>query len=352
MKGDAVLQNTDENMSFTEEVGIDLGTANVLIYVEGKGIVLQEPSVVAINRDTNEILAVGSEAQRMIGRTPGNISAIRPLKDGVISDYDVTERMLQYFIKKTCVNRLIKPRIIVCVPSGVTEVEKRAVKEAALQAGGRAVYLIEEPVAAAIGAGIEIAAPEGIMVIDIGGGTTDIAVISMGGIVTSKSVKIAGDKLDDHIVKYMRREYNIFIGERMAEKLKCQIGMAHPGEESLTTLCKGRDLVSGLPRTVEVSSEEILRALEEPLDVICEAVHSVLEKTPPELAADVGESGIVITGGGAFLRGIARRIEDRTGIRTMVADEADFCVAKGTGEALKYIDVISRNSLNRRETYI
>lgn len=340
-------------MSFTEEVGIDLGTANVLIYIDGKGIVLQEPSVVAINRDTNEILAVGSEAKRMIGRTPGNISAVRPLREGVISDYDVTERMLQYFIKKTCGgSRFIKPRIIVCVPSGVTEVEKRAVKEAALQAGGRAVYLIEEPVAAAIGAGIDITVPEGIMVIDIGGGTTDIAVISMGGIVTSKSVKIAGDKLDDHIIKYMRKAHNIFIGERMAEKLKCQIGTAHPGEESLKTLCKGRDLVSGLPRTVEVSSEEILQALEEPLDVICEAVHNVLEKTPPELAADVGEAGIVITGGGAFLRGLARRIEERTGIRTTVADEADFCVAKGTGEALKYIDVISRNSLNRRETYI
>lgn len=340
-------------MSFTEEVGIDLGTANVLIYMEGKGIVLQEPSVVAINRDTNEILAVGSEARRMIGRTPGNISAIRPLREGVISDYDVTERMLQYFIRKTCGgSRFLKPRIIVCVPSGVTEVEKRAVKEAALQAGGRAVYLIEEPVAAAIGAGIDITAPEGIMVIDIGGGTTDIAVISMGGIVTSKSVKIAGDKFDDHIIRYMRKAYNLYIGERMAEKLKCLIGVAHPDEELQKTSCKGRDLVTGLPRTVEVTSEEILEALEEPLDVICEAVHNVLEKTPPELAADVGESGIVITGGGAYLRGLDRRIQERTGITTMIADEADSCVAKGTGESLKYIDMISRNSLNRRETYI
>lgn len=340
-------------MSFTEEVGIDLGTANVLIYMEGKGIVLQEPSVVAINRDTNEILAVGSEARRMIGRTPGNISAIRPLREGVISDYDVTERMLQYFIRKTCGgSRFIKPRIIVCVPSGVTEVEKRAVKEAALQAGGRAVYLIEEPVAAAIGAGIDITAPEGIMVIDIGGGTTDIAVISMGGIVTSKSVKIAGDKFDDHIIRYMRKAYNLYIGERMAEKLKCLIGVAHPDEELQRTSCKGRDLVTGLPRTVEVTSEEILEALEEPLDVICEAVHNVLEKTPPELAADVGESGIVITGGGAYLRGLDKRIQERTGITTMIADEADSCVARGTGESLKYIDMISRNSLNRRETYI
>ena len=340
-------------MAFYEEVGIDLGTANVLIYVDGKGIVLQEPSVVAINRDTNEVLAVGSEARRMIGRTPGNISAIRPLREGVISDYDVTEKMLQYFIKKVCGgSRFFKPRLVVCVPSGVTEVEKRAVKEAALQAGGRAVYLIEEPVAAAIGAGIDITEPEGIMIIDIGGGTTDIAVISMGGIVTSTSVKIAGDKFDEHIVKFMRRKYNLFIGDRMAEKLKRDIGMAFCGEESLRTSCKGRDLVTGLPSTVEVKSDEILEALEEPLEIICEAVHSVLEKTPPELAADVGERGIVITGGGAYLRGLDSLIEERTGIRTIIAEEADSCVARGTGESLRFIDVISRNSLNRRETYI
>lgn len=340
-------------MAFYEEVGIDLGTANVLIYVDGKGIVLQEPSVVAINRDTNEVLAVGSEARRMIGRTPGNISAIRPLREGVISDYDVTEKMLQYFIKKVCGgSRFFKPRLVVCVPSGVTEVEKRAVKEAALQAGGRAVYLIEEPVAAAIGAGIDITEPEGIMIIDIGGGTTDIAVISMGGIVTSTSVKIAGDKFDEHIVKFMRRKYNLFIGDRMAEKLKRDIGMAFCGEESLRTSCKGRDLVTGLPSTVEVNSDEILEALEEPLEIICEAVHSVLEKTPPELAADVGERGIVITGGGAYLRGLDSLIEERTGIRTIIAEEADSCVARGTGESLRFIDVISRNSLNRRETYI
>ena len=340
-------------MVFGEEVGIDLGTANVLIYVDGKGIVLEEPSVVAINRDTNEILAVGSDAKRMIGRTPGNIAAIRPLREGVISDYDVTEKMLQYFIKKTCgSSRFFKPRLVVCVPSGVTEVEKRAVKEAALQAGGRAVYLIEEPVAAAIGAGIDINAPEGIMIIDIGGGTTDIAVISMGGIVSSASVKVAGDRFDDCIVKYRRTKYSLFIGERTAEKLKREVGMAFADEEPLKTLCKGRDLVTGLPRTVEVGSEEVLEALEEPLDVICEATHSVLEKTPPELAADVGEMGIVITGGGAYLRGLDKRIQERTGIRTVVAADADLCVARGTGESLKYIDIISRNSLNRRETYI
>ena len=342
-----------EKMAFTEEVGIDLGTANVLIYVDGKGIVLQEPSVVAINRDTKEILAVGSDAKRMIGRTPGNITAIRPLREGVISDYDVTEKMLQYFIGKTCGgSRFFKPRIIVCVPSGVTEVEKRAVKEAALQAGGRSVYLIEEPVAAAIGAGLDITGPEGIMIIDIGGGTTDIAVISLGGIVTSTSVKIAGDKFDDAIVKYIRKKYGLFIGERMAEKLKKEIGCAYDGEDMYTAVCKGRDLVTGLPRSIEVGSEEILEALEEPLDVICEATHSVLEKTPPELAADVGEYGIMITGGGAYLRGIDKRISSRTGIATRIADDAESCVARGTGESLKYIDIISRNSLNRRETYI
>ncbi len=342
-----------EKMAFTEEVGIDLGTANVLIYVDGKGIVLQEPSVVAINRDTKEILAVGSDAKRMIGRTPGNITAIRPLREGVISDYDVTEKMLQYFIGKTCGgSRFFKPRIIVCVPSGVTEVEKRAVKEAALQAGGRSVYLIEEPVAAAIGAGLDITGPEGIMIIDIGGGTTDIAVISLGGIVTSTSVKIAGDKFDDAIVKYIRKKYSLFIGERMAEKLKKEIGCAYDGEDMYTAVCKGRDLVTGLPRSIEVGSEEILEALKEPLDVICEATHSVLEKTPPELAADVGEYGIMITGGGAYLRGIDKRISSRTGIAARIADDAESCVARGTGESLKYIDIISRNSLNRRETYI
>lgn len=340
-------------MRFSEEVGIDLGTANVLVYVDGKGIVLQEPSVVAINRDTNEILAVGSEAKRMIGRTPGNISAVRPLREGVISDYDVTEKMLQHFIRKTCgTARFFKPRLIVCVPSGVTEVEKRAVKEAAFQAGGKKVYLIEEPVAAAIGAGIDITAPEGVMIIDIGGGTADIAVISMGGIVTSASVKTAGDRFDEYIIKYLRKKHNLFIGERTAETLKKEAGTAFAEKELSSALCKGRDLVTGLPRTVKVTSEEIMEALREPLDEICEAVHNVLEKTPPELAADVGETGITITGGGAYLRGIDKRIEERTGIPVRIAEDAEFCVAKGTGEALKYIDIISKNSLNRRETYI
>ena len=310
-------------------------------------------SLEQLKKDTKEILAIGSEAKRMIGRTPGNIAAIRPLREGVISDYDITERMLQYFIRKTCGgSRIFKPRLIVCVPSGVTEVEKRAVREAALQAGGRSVFLIEEPVAAAIGAGVDITGPEGVMIIDIGGGTTDIAVISMGGIVTSASVKLAGDTFDECIVKYIRKKYRLFIGERTAEQLKKEIGAAFYGETPRKTLCKGRDLVSGLPRTVEVTSAEILEALEEPIDGICEAVHSVLERTPPELAADVGESGIVITGGGAHLRGLERRIQRKTGIRTRIAPDADFCVAKGTGESLKYIDMLRKNSLNRRETYI
>ena len=306
----------------------------------------------AINTDTNEILAVGDDARRMIIRTPGNIAAIRPLKDGVISDYGVTEKMLQYFIRKTCGSRIFKPTLMVCVPSGVTEVEKRAVKEAALQAGGRSVYLIEEPVAAAIGAGIDIAGPEGIMVIDIGGGTTDIAVISMGGIVNSISVKIAGDKFDGAIMKYMRKAHGLLIGERMAEQLKREIGTAYEGEECMTAQCKGRDLVTGLPKTIAVTSDEILEALDESVMVICEATHSVLEQTPPELAADVAENGIIITGGGAYLRGLEKRIYARTGIPTRIAEDAGFCVAKGTGESLKYIDIIKRNHLNRRETYI
>ena len=299
-------------MAFASEVGIDLGTANVLVYIKGKGIVLNEPSVVAINNDTDEILAVGEEARQMLGRTPANIVAIRPLRDGVVSDYDITERMLKYFIRKTCGSgRFFKPRIMVCVPSGVTEVEKRAVREAAEQAGGKDVFLMEEPVAAAIGAGIDISKPDGVMVIDIGGGTTDIAVISLGGIVASSSVKMAGDKFDEAIVKYMRKAHKLYIGERTAEELKMTIGTAFPREEVISRECRGRDLVTGLPKSVEVTSEEIMDALDEPLHEICETVHNVLERTPPELAADISNSGIVVTGGGALLYGIDKRIEDR-----------------------------------------
>ena len=340
-------------MGFASEVGIDLGTANVLVYIKGKGIVLNEPSVVAINNDTDEILAVGEEARQMLGRTPANIVAVRPLRDGVISDYDITERMLKYFIRKTCgTGRFFKPKIMVCVPSGVTEVEKRAVREAATQAGGKDVYLMEEPVAAAIGAGIDISKPDGIMVIDIGGGTTDIAVISLGGIVASTSVKIAGDKFDDAIIKYMRKNHKLYIGERTAEELKLTIGTAFPREETVTKECRGRDLVTGLPKSVDVTSEEMMDALEEPLYAITEAVHNVLERTPPELAADISNSGIIITGGGALLYGIDKRIEERTGIKVITAEDPKSCVAIGTGKALDELEKLEGNSLNRRAPYL
>lgn len=335
------------------EVGIDLGTANVLVYIKNKGIVLEEPSVVAVNQDTDEILAVGEEARQMLGRTPANIVAVKPLRDGVISDYDITEKMLKYFIKKACGSGFFfKPRIMVCVPSGVTEVEKRAVREAATQAGGKNVYLIEEPVAAAIGAGLDIARPDGVMVIDVGGGTTDIAVIALGGIVASASVKVAGDKFDEYIVRYMRKNHKLYIGERTSEDLKKKLGTASPREETITAECRGRDLVSGLPKFVEITSEEIMEALEEPLYTICEAVHSVLEQTPPELAADITSSGIVLTGGGAYLYGLDKRIQARTGMNVRIAENPEQCVAIGTGNALNVIESIESNKLNRREPYL
>ncbi len=340
-------------MGFGTEVGIDLGTANVLVYIKGKGIVMNEPSVVAINKDTDEILAVGEEARQMLGRTPSNIIAVRPLRDGVVSDYDITERMLKYFIKKTCGSgRFFKPKIMICVPSGVTDVEKRAVKEAAQQAGGKDVYLMEEPVAAAIGAGIDISKPDGVMVIDIGGGTTDIAVISLGGIVASTSVKMAGDKFDEAIIKYMRKEHKLYIGERTAEELKLTIGTAFPREEVVVQECRGRDLVTGLPKSVDVTSDEMMNALDEAMQTITEAVHNVLERTPPELAADISNSGIVLTGGGALLYGIDKRIEDRTGIKVNVADDPKSCVAIGTGKALDELKALESNSLNRRAPYV
>lgn len=336
-------------MRFSEEVGIDLGTANVLVYIKGKGIVLQEPSVVAVDEETDEILAVGEEARQMLGRTPANIIALRPLRDGVISDYDVTERMLKYFIKKTCgTGKFFRPRIMVCVPSGVTEVEKRAVREAATQAGGKDVFLMEEPIAAAIGAGLDITRPEGIMVMDIGGGTTDIAVIALGGIVASTSLKVAGDRFDEVIIKYMRKKHKLYIGERTAELLKSTIGTAAPREE-VSMVCSGRDLVTGLPRDVQMTSTEMMEALEEPLHQICEAAHAVLEKTPPELAADISSSGIVLTGGGAMMSGIEARIKQRTGINVRIAEDPMSCVAVGTGKALENMDVIERSDLNRRK---
>lgn len=325
-------------MGFSPDIGIDLGTASVLVYVKGKGIVLQEPSVVAIDTSTNKVLAVGEEAQRMLGRTPGNIVAIRPLKDGVISDYDVTEKMLKHFIEKVTggvgLFRFFKPQIIVCVPSGVTEVEKRAVIDATMEAGARDVFLIEEPIAAAIGAGIEISQPNGSMVVDIGGGTSDVAVISLGGIVVSTSIKIAGDKFDEAIVKYMRKKHSILIGERTAEEIKINIGSAFPRDKEVTMDVRGRNLVSGLPETIKVSSEETLEALRESVAQIADAVHYVLEKTPPELSADISDKGILMTGGGSLLWGLDKLIAKRTGISVYIADDAISCVAKGTGEAL------------------
>ena len=332
-------------MGFSPDIGIDLGTASVLVYVKGKGIVLQEPSVVAIDTSTNKVLAVGEEAQKMLGRTPGNIVAIRPLKDGVISDYDVTEKMLKHFIEKVTggvgLFRFFKPQIIVCVPSGVTEVEKRAVIDATMEAGARDVFLIEEPIAAAIGAGIEISQPNGSMVVDIGGGTSDVAVISLGGIVVSTSIKIAGDKFDEAIVKYMRKKHSILIGERTAEEIKINIGSAFPRDTEVTMDVRGRNLVSGLPETIKVSSEETLEALRESVAQIADAVHYVLEKTPPELSADISDKGILMTGGGSLLWGLDKLIAKRTGISVYIADDAISCVAKGTGEALNSIKVYS-----------
>lgn len=328
-------------MGFRADIGIDLGTASVLVYIRGKGIIMQEPSVVAIDKNTNKILEVGEEARKMLGRTPGNIVAIRPLRDGVISDFDITEKMLKYFIKKATGASLLKPRVIVCVPSGVTEVEKRAVLEASNNAGAKKTYLIEEPVAAAIGAGLDISKPTGNMIIDVGGGTTDIAVISLGGIVVSKSIKIAGDKCDEAIVRYVRKKYNVMIGSRSAEDLKISIGTAFPVEEEKFMEVRGRNLVTGLPKNIMISSTDMLEALEETVTAIADAVHSVFEKTPPELASDISEKGIVMTGGGALIGGLDKLIAKRTGVSTNIAEEAISCVAKGTGKALEHLDTLS-----------
>lgn len=322
---------------FSADIGIDLGTANVLVYIKGKGVVLREPSVVAIDRDNNKILAVGSEARRMLGRTPGNIVAIRPLRQGVISDYTVTEKMLKYFIAKAVGRKIRKPRITVCVPSGVTEVEKRAVEDATYQAGARKVEIIEEPIAAAIGAGIDISKACGSMVVDIGGGTSDIAVISLGGTVTSASIKIAGDNFDEAIVRYMRKKHNLLIGERTAEEIKIKIGTAWKRPEPLQMDVRGRNLITGLPKTITITSEETEEALRETTSKIVEAVHSVLEKTPPELASDIADRGIVLTGGGCLLQGLDQLIESKTGISVITADEALTCVAIGTGKYVEYL---------------
>lgn len=335
-------------MGFFEysDVGIDLGTASVLVYVKGRGIVLREPSVVAIDRMTGRMLAIGDEARRMLGRTPGNIVAIRPLKDGVISNFDVTERMLRYFLRKVIGRKVFfKPRVVVCVPSGVTEVEKRSVIEAADEAGARKTFLIEEPIAAAIGAGIDIGAPYGSMVLDIGGGTTDIAVISLGGAVVSESIKCAGDKFDEAIVRYMRKKHNLLIGERTAEEMKISIGTAYPRKDDVFMDVTGRNLISGLPRTVRAGGNEMMEALDEPIQQISEALHSALERTPPELAADVAENGICMTGGGALLYGLDKLLSDKVKLPCYVAEDAISCVAIGTGKALEDIDRYSAGAI-------
>ena len=323
---------------FGQDIGIDLGTATVIAYVKGKGIVLREPSVVAVDNNTGEVLAVGQEARRMLGRTPGNIVATRPLKDGVISDYTVTEKMMKYFIQKAVGKKTFrKPLVSVCVPSGVTEVEKKAVEDATFQAGARDVKIIEEPIAAAIGAGIDISKPCGNMIVDIGGGTADIAVISLGGTVVSTSIKIAGDDFDEAIVRYMRKKHNLLIGERTAEDIKIKIGTTYPLVEEETMEVRGRNLVTGLPKTVTVTSSETEEALREATSQIVEAVISVLEQTPPELSADILERGIVLTGGGALLRGLEELIEEKTGINTMTAEDPMKVVAIGTGEFVDFM---------------
>lgn len=337
-------------LNLSEDIGIDLGTATVLVYVRGRGIVLHEPSVVAIDKNTGKMIAVGEEARRMLGRTPGNIIAIRPLRDGVIADYEVTERMLRYFIQKACGKRLFfRPRVLVCIPSGVTSVEERAVMQAALQAGARRVMMMEEPIAAALGAGINIAGPMGHMIIDIGGGTTDIAVLSLGGIVCSRSLRVGGDKFDEAIVRYVRREHNLMIGERTAEELKIKIGTAYPRERRGVSMeIRGRDLVSGLPKNITITAEESYEAMVEPITTIVAGVKEVLEKTPPELAADIISHGIVMTGGGSLLHGLDTLLSKETGLPVHVAEDAISCVALGTGVALGSMSILSSLRYSQR----
>ena len=327
-----------------QDIGIDLGTATVIAYVKGKGIVLREPSVVAVDNNTGEVVAVGEEARRMLGRTPGNIVATRPLREGVISDYTVTEKMLKYFINKVGGKTLFAPRIMICIPSRVTEVEKKAVIDAATNAGARRVYLIEEPIAAAIGAGIDISKPCGNMVVDIGGGTTDIAVISLGGSVVSTSIKVAGDKFDEYVSKYIKKKYNLAIGERTAEELKVNVGCVYPKIQDVEMDVRGRDLTTGLPTTVTIHSSEMLEALQEPALMIVDAVHSVLERTPPELAADISDKGIYMTGGGCLIDGLDKLLQEKTGINVMIAQDTVSCVALGTGKALDNLDSLDEKA--------
>lgn len=332
-------------MNLSKDIGIDLGTANTLVFIRGKGIVSREPSVVAIDRDSKKVLAVGEEAKRMVGRTPGNIIAIRPMRDGVIADFDITQSMLKYFIGKTNVKSGIrKPRVVVGVPSGVTEVEKRAVEEATLQAGAREVHLVEEPMAAAIGAGLPVEEPTGSMIVDIGGGTTDVAIISLGGIVTSRNLRVAGDELDESIISYIKKEYNLMIGERTAEEIKITIGSAYPKPKEETMEIRGRDLITGLPKTLKISSTEIMEAMKEPISAIIEAIKSTLERTPPELAADIMDKGIMLAGGGALLDGIDKLVKQETGMTVEIAESPLDCVALGTGKILEEVNLFKRIS--------
>jgi rod shape-determining protein MreB len=335
---------------FSNDLAIDLGTANTLVYLKSKGIVVSEPSVVAVQKDhmgQKKVLAVGMEAKKMLGRTPGSIIAIRPMKDGVIADFDITEEMLRYFIQKVHNRKtLVRPRIVICVPSGITQVEKRAVKESAESAGAREVYLIEEPMAAAIGAGLPITEASGNMIVDIGGGTTEVAVISLAGVVYAKSVRVGGDKLDEAIVQHLKRKYNMLIGERTAEQIKIEIGSAHPGEELRTMAVKGRDLVSGIPKTLEIDSNEIREALSETVNAIVEAVRIALERTPPELAADIVDKGIVLAGGGAYLRNLDTLLAEETGLPVVIAEDPLSCVVLGSGKVLDELDLLKRVTIS------
>jgi rod shape-determining protein MreB len=325
------------------DMAVDLGTANTLVYVRGRGIVLNEPSVVAVNTTTNAILAVGAEAKRMIGRTPAHIRAIRPLRDGVIADFDITEKMLRYFIQKVHHRRFMaKPRVVVCVPSGITGVEQRAVEEATVAAGARQAFIIEEPMAAAIGAGLPIHEPSGNMIVDIGGGTTEVAVISLGGVVTASSVRVGGDELDEAIIQFVKKEFAVALGERTSEAIKIAIGSAFPTADDMIAEIKGRDLISGLPKTIHVTSEEIRRALEEPVNSIIDAVKNTLDRCPPELAADVMDKGIVLTGGGALLKGMDERLKHETGMPIHVAENPLSCVVIGSGKCLEEFEVLKR----------
>lgn len=334
----------DSVLNFVPDIGVDLGTASVLVFVRGRGIVLREPSVVAINRDNGQVIAVGTEARRMLGRTPGNIVAVRPMRDGVIADFDVTEKMLRYFINKAGARRfLFRPRVMVCIPAQVTGVEERAVRQAVVQAGARQAHVIEEPMAAALGAGMDVSHASGSMVVDIGGGTTDVAVLALGGIVCSLSLKLGGDKFDDAIVRYVRREFNLLIGERTAEELKIEVGSAYPRRAELKSMAiRGRDVMSGLPKAVEVSTIQVWEAIVEPLQLVVAAVKEVLERTPPELSADLVDKGIILTGGGSLLNGMDRLLSEETKLPVVLADDPVSCVAMGTGRALSMLNYLPR----------